>query len=279
MSDKKFTLEPEHMERLRALMREEEATFDAKAPTDAELDQMERSLQTSLKKLAKNAQSESFSQQNGTQASDAMTMHWQGIEAKINASRSADGKVVSIQSKSKNQSMKSSRAWLGALAAAAVAMFVLLPQLQKSNVEQDPAFVTKGSSGAWTADCEWQILDAPTLVPDADGLSYRGPAGTTFQVSLLCHTSGMINLQLSGVQSEEIRNLNVTADVPTPLLRNGKIASYTIPSDSELVLSGILTAGSLAGNVIIPQTESEARNLKEVSTLWFDRLIVKGTAP
>lgn len=248
------------MDRLKSLMREEELRFDAANPSDAELEEMEHALQQKLKSLA-GARSEVLTQP---------------VPEQID--RGETHKVVPLRKKPLKWGN-----WALALAAAALALFVVVPALQ--NPESDPndsLMVSKGNSSSLSARCEISILQTAdgsgTILPSADGMGYEGPAGTAFQVTVRCDRPGFLNVWIEGSGKFSFRNLPVTAGETRGILHDGKLASFVLQSQSPWVISGLLSDREITSEAALPGSETEAKNiLGSASLLWFDRIAVKGT--
>lgn len=256
VSDKKFTLEAEHLERLRALMREEEARVDAIGADERALEAMEQELQKSLQKLA--------ATQPPTEQREAETgRHWPAIEAKFR-----DSQIVPLRPK------RSWGPWLGALAAAALALFVVLPRLEQEEPAYDPQFVVKGSGLAGSADCELKLIEAPDVKESADGMGYEGPDQASFQLAVRCNQKGFFHMHGAGPEPHIIRNLPLEAGQTLGIIREGQIATFVLRGGSPWVFSSSLSAEPLAAAAELPQTELEAETH---GLLWFDRITVKET--
>lgn len=277
VNDKKIKIKAEDMERLQSLLREEEARFDAINPSDAELEEMEKELQQKLKRMAAGhsgemAQSSWAAKEKLPQfeASSAFSPDQNDLEKPYN--------VVPLRKKPLKWAT-----WGGALAAAALALFVVVPALEKPQPDaNDSLMVSKGSSSSLSARCEITVLQTGdgngNITPAEDGMGYQGPAGTAFQLNVRCDRPGFLSVQIDGPVPLSLRNLPLVPGESKGILHEGKLATFVLQYQSAWVISGLLSDREISSEAALPRSESEAQSvIGSASLLWFDRIAVKGT--
>ncbi len=285
MNDKKFTIKDEDMARLKSLLLEEEKRLDAANISDAELEMLERDVQQKLKRIAgaKSGRSTLSPDQEDRQR------QWKAIERRVHPIEADEQKDLQTPSNvmplHKKPSSKNWMTWAGAMAAAALALFVIIPALQKPQQvasDDELLMVSKGNSSSLPARCEISLLQTVkgggTIVPSVDGMGYEGPTGTAFQLSVRCDRSGFLNVSIEGPQPLSLRNIPVTAGDAKGILHEGKLASFVLQYQSPWVISGLLSEREISSETALPRTESEAEIILGKSpVLWFDSIAVKGT--
>ncbi len=252
MADKKITIKPSDMERLRELMRQEEAKLDAANPSDAELSEWEDRLEDSVRKLAHKTP--------GTLPShtEEMDRNWAALQEKLKqapktvqeSQKAAD--VLPLKRPSKNKMLP----YLGLVAAAALVFIMVRPQNSEDTLTMNEQTVQiKGTSGqAAAADCEVDVaaLDGSSVLPASNGMGFVGNAGADVEISFRCSSSGSMRAEASGPETLTL-NTAVTNGERQRILREGQIARFPLQSGKPWSISLVLTDKELSKDAVVPQ--------------------------
>jgi hypothetical protein len=254
VADKKITIKPSDMERLRELMRQEEAKLDAANPSDAELSELEDRLEDSVRKLAQKTPETLPSHK------EEMDRNWAALQEKMKAAPKdtqepqKPANVLPLQRPSKNKMLP----FLGFAAAAALLFVMVRPQGSDDRLTMDETNVQiKGTSGqAAVADCELDVaaLDASTVTPAANGMGFVGNAGAEVEVSFRCSSSGSMRAEVSGPETMTL-NTAVTNGERQRILREGQIARFPLHSGQPWSISLVLTDKELSKDSQVPQDQ------------------------
>jgi hypothetical protein len=263
VADKKITIKPSDMERLRELMRQEEAKLDAANPSEDELSEWEDRLEDSVRKLAQKTP--------GTLPShtDEMNRNWAAIQDKMSKSAPAvqdapkPADVLPLKRPNKNKMLP----FFGLVAAAALVFIVVSPQSSDETLTMNDQNVqTKGTAGqAAVADCELDVAawDGSNVVPSANGLGFVGNAGAEVEISVRCSSSGFMRVEAKGPESLTL-NSAVTNGERQRILRGGQIARFPLQSGQPWSISLVLTGKELSKDAVAPQDQ----------ILWQDTITV-----
>lgn len=263
MADKKITIKPDDMERLRELMRQEEAKLDAANPSDAELSQWENRLEDNLRKLAQKTPETLPSH------TEEMDRNWAALQEKLKKAPKAveepqkPADVLPLKRPSKNKMLP----FLGGVAAAALVFMMLRPQVSDDSLTMNEQNVQiKGTAGqVAAADCELDVtsLDGSTVVPAADGMGFIGNSGAEVEISFRCSSSGFMRAEVQGPESVTL-NTKVTDGERQRILREGQIARFPLQSGKPWSISLVLTDKELSKDTVVPQDQ----------ILWQDTITV-----
>lgn len=271
MSDRKITLDPKDVESLRLLVKKEEARFDEADPSDEELELMERALEARLRKLA-------AKQSENPPASREIEQNWQAIQEKMQqTNRRGDTREEEARVLPFKEQRVQALVWMGAFAAAALTLLVVVPRLHQENEAGLPQFVEKGSTPAFAADCELdaRAKDGSVEVSISDDrMGFLGPAGTTVQLSIRCSHEGFLQVSVGGQAG--IRNLAITSGITQDVTQAETAFQPVIRENAPLVLSFVLTEQALPEQAALPTSEAEAERLQSSKVLWFDTVELKG---
>ncbi|HET9240535.1 MAG TPA: hypothetical protein VFO10_24945 [Oligoflexus sp.] len=263
MADKKITIKPSDMERLRELMRQEEAKLDAANPSDTELNEWEDRLEDSVRKLAQKTPGSLPTH------TDEMNRNWSALQDKISKAapvvqdtpKPAD--VLPLKRPNKNKMLP----FLGLAAAAALVFIMVRPQSSDDALTMNEQNVQiKGTAGQTAAaDCELDVaaLDGSSVVPTANGLGFVGNVGADVEISVRCSSSGFMRVEAKGSESLTL-NTAVTNGERQRILREGQIARFPLQSGQPWSISLVLTGKELSKDAVVPQDQ----------ILWQDTITV-----
>jgi hypothetical protein len=264
VADKKITIKPSDMERLRELMRQEEAKLDAANPSDAELSQWEDRLEDSVRKLADKTP--------GTLPShtEEMDRNWAALQEKLKQAPKAaqepqkPADILPLKRPSKNKMLP----FLGLVAAAALVFIMVRPQTSDDNLTMNEQHVQiKGTRGkAYAADCELDVaaLDGSSVVPAANGQGFVGNDETDVEISFRCSSSGVMRAEIKGPESMTL-NTAVTNGERQRILREGQIARFPLKSGQPWSISLVLTDKELSKDAVVPEDQILWQNTIEIT--------------
>ncbi|WP_141731443.1 hypothetical protein [Oligoflexus tunisiensis] len=252
MADKKITIKPGDMERLRELMRQEEEKLDAANPSDAELSEWEDRLEDSVRKLARKAPETLPSH------SEEMDRNWAALQEKLKQTPKAapepqkPADVLPLNRPRKNKMLP----FIGVAAAAAMIFVMVRPQGENLTMNEKNVQI-KGTAGeAAAADCELDATagDGSTVTPAANGLGFVGDAGADVEVSFRCSSSGFMRADIQGPETLTLIT-PVTNGERQRILRDGQIARFSLQSGKPWSISLVLTDKELSKDTVVPQDQ------------------------
>lgn len=263
MADKKITIKPGDMERLRELMRQEEEKLDAANPSDAELSQWESRLEDSVRTLAEKTP------ESLPPLKDEMDRNWAALQQKLKQAPQAapelqkPATILPLNRPSKNKMLP----FLGLAAAAALVLIMVRPQSVDEKLTMNEQKVQiKGVSGQTaTADCELDVasIDGSSVTPAADGMGFVGAAGTEVEISVRCNSSGFMRTELQGPESQTLIT-PVSSGERQKILRDGQIARIELQSGKPWSISLVLTNKEFSKDEAVPEDH----------ILWQDKISV-----
>jgi len=278
VDQRKVSLDPKDLKRLAALLKEEEARVDALADEELEADE-----------VALEGRIRDFAHGHGVAdaAKDSISTNWDEIRLRMESTPSSVkeeqlGRVVPFQAK------KKSMPWLpiGGLAAAALALFVLYPNLSNkdSAVPNDYGQQVKGTGvGTGSAASSFCDIDVTGRTPDSveeagNGQGYIVTPEENFQISTKCDDPGFIQVWSKGSEATEFRNLAVERNVRMPVSQDGKQVEFTIKGQLPVEYAIVLTDKPIGNEIdLLDNTETlETKSFGSAKILWSDLIHVKG---
>lgn len=279
MDHRKITVSPDDLKKLEALLREEEARVDAMS--DDELEAAERELEERIRRSARHSTSE-----HSDFDRDA---NWKQLQERLRnpVERELDPLPQNVEPlRRKNNTW----GWLGALAAAALALFILYPSLQPGDQSLDPSqALTKGTgnSPAAVTDCKIDVRgrtnESVTELDYSQG--FEVSVGESVQIFYNCRHDGYLQVWNNGHPAEEFRNLRVQKDQNAGVLdedagpgQQGKLAEFPLQAGDSWIFSVVLTDSKIGNEVNLLDLKEIPEALGTSKVLWYDTITVKGRA-
>lgn len=281
MDHRKITVSPDDLKKLEALLREEEARVDAMS--DDELEAAERELEERIRRVARHPSSE-----HSNSDRDA---NWKQLQQRL--SNPTERELESLPQADEIFRRKNNAwGWLGALAAAALALFILYPSLQPNSTDQalDPSqALTKGTgnSPAAITDCKIDVRGRTNeSVTELDlSQGFEVSVGEAVQIFYNCRHDGYLQVWNNGHPAEEFRNLPVqkdqTAGIPDDDAgpgQQGKLAEFPLQAGDSWIFSVVLTDSKIGNDVNLLDLKDVPDALGTSKVLWYDTISVKGRA-
>jgi hypothetical protein len=274
---RKVTVTPDDLQKLKTLLREQEERVDA-METEAELAAAERELEEKIRRLARSSPTE-ISTQNRDE-------NWEKIQPRLNPLSESEAETGSTASNVVPlRKQQNTWGWLGAFAAAALALFVLYPKMQdnQNQMTVDPTqSLTKGNSGAaaFTASCDVDVRGKTNeaVQNKADGSGFEVSVGETVEILYSCNHDGYMQVWNNGHPAEEFRNLPVRAGEKTGIIQEGKLVEFPLQGGDSWVFSVVLTDSKIGSDVDLLELKDIPSKLGVSQVLWYDSIAVKGKA-
>jgi hypothetical protein len=178
-------------------------------------------------------------------------------------------------------------AWLGALAAAALALFVLYPSLQPKPTQSTvDSSLTKGTAAGPVAvtDCRIDVRGKTNEAVNELNYSqgFEVTIGEAVQIFYTCHHDGYLQVWNNGRPAEEYRNLPVVKDRAAGIHRSsdpqGRLAEFPLQAGDSWVFSVVLTDSKIGADVNLLDLQDVPATLGTSKVLWYDTIAVKGKA-
>lgn len=283
MDHRKISINPGDLQKLKDLLQEEEERIDAMS--DEELAEAERQLEQKIRKLARNSPSEAAPRHRDETWQEIQKRMQKQEQRSTPADESLESRGVIPLRRKQNP-----WGWVGALAAAALALFILYPSLQPNPPQgtMDPSqTLTKGSGTgiALSTDCAIDIRGKTNeSVKELDySQGFEVTIGEAVQIFYRCRQDGYLQVWNSGRPAEEFRNIQVvkdqTAGVPEdPTLGNAAVAEFPLQEGDSWILTFVLTDSKIGNDVDLLEYREIPEQMGKSKVLWFETIAVKGKA-
>ncbi len=278
VTDKKFTITSKDADRLRELMRQEEAKLDKANPSDAELLEWEARLDDSVRNLSKKIPT------TLPRPEDEMNRNWNAIqslmasEVKVLATETAHAQTSNVVA-FKPKKRKTVLPWLGIAAAAALVLIMVRQGQNENPMPMDESHIQlKGNTGSVSkANCDVDATadDVQSIQPASDGLGFTGKDQARAQITVRCYSDGFLQLRFEGPEAGTLRNIPMVSGQRQGIVRDGKMMIFPLQPGVPWVLNFFLTDRQFAADEALPQSESDVANSKDYQVLWHDQISVR----
>jgi hypothetical protein len=278
VTEKKIELEKKDLQRLSQLSKDQEQKHDATTWSEDLLYQEELNLQIRINKIAGKMPNKSH---ENLDPDEEMQKSWQTLQKTI-SNQNVVHTWGTIETKfllpirQLTKKRLASPKWWSMAAVAVIAGFVILPRAKNlSRFNEEDLLVSKGTSKFSAIQCDLDVMnpDGQSLSISQDGLNYIAPAGSKFQISMNCNTSGYLHIEAFNTETRSLRNLAIKSDQATRF--SGQKASFQINADKAWTIQIMLTSDPIDENLAITANAQRGDLWGSTPILWIDTLQVR----